>query len=254
MRIAFLSLFILFQTTLFSRIDSALVLKGTIFDADSLRPISDVHVVNKNKTLGTISNYRGAFTIDAHVGDTIVFSNIAFKYYYHCVTWADTAKYLKVVLETRDFMLDEVSIFTYELTTNVSKPLKMGRPMIPRNEDISDPKPIEGSLASPIDMVYAIFSKRQKQLRELQELRKKDAFRERLNQGSNHSILLEITGLSEAELQQVLFYCRYSRNYISTATDYELLVSLLMCFEEFQSIKTWEQSGSGGTFDRFGDD
>jgi hypothetical protein len=240
--------------SVFGKTDSTLVLKGVIFDSDSLQPISAVHVVNKNQTIGTISNHRGAFAIDARVGDTIVFSNISFQYYYHYVTWADTAKYLKILMITRDFMLDEVSIFTYELTTNAEKPIKMGSPMIPRSQDIPDPQPMEASFASPVDLIYSLFSKREKQLRALQELRKQDAFREKLNQGNNHSILLQVTGLTSEELEQVLFYCRYSQTYIRSATDYELLMSLLLCFEEYQSIKVREQSGSGNTFDRFVDE
>jgi hypothetical protein len=221
--------------------DSLFFLKGQVLAPDGKTPLPEVHVVNKNKTIGTITTARGLFSIDVHPGDTVVFSNISYKYVYHFVTAQDSSKSMRVVMEERNFMLDEVSIFTYELTTNQEKPMKMGRPMIPKSEDIKDPEPGSASLASPVDYIYQLFSNRERQLRALQELRKQDSFREQLNKGQNREVLLRLTGLSTEELEQMLFFCRYSRSYINHATDYELLISLLLCFEEYQSVRQREQ-------------
>lgn len=233
---------VLLSTSLMAQRDSIFTLKGRVFAPDSVTGLVEVHVINKNLTLGTVSNARGQFGIDVRIGDTVVFSNISYQYFYHFVKPADTLKQLLVVMQVRSFMLDEVSIFTYELSTNREKAMKKGQPMIPRNDKIKDPKPLEvNAIASPIDYIYSLFSNREQQLRALQELRKQDAFREQLNKGKNHQYLLQLTNLTEAELEQMLFFCRYSRTYISTASDYELLISLLSCFEEYESIKKREQ-------------
>ena len=47
-------------------------------DADS-KPISNVHVINLNSVVGTISNKEGVFEIDANVNDTLFFSYLGFK-------------------------------------------------------------------------------------------------------------------------------------------------------------------------------
>lgn len=232
----------LFSFTGWAQTDSTFVLSGRVLAPDSVTPVAEVHVINKNLTLGTLTNQRGQFHLDVRVGDTVVFSNISYQYAYHFVMATDSSKSLRVILQYRSFMLDEVSIFTYELTTNREKPMKMGQPMIPKTENIPDEKVMEvNALASPIDYVYNLFSNRAQQLRALQELRKQDAFREHLNKGKNHEHLLQLTRLTETELEQMLFFCRYSKHYISTATDYELLISLLSCFEEYESIRKREQ-------------
>ena len=35
-------------------------------------------------------------------------------------------------------------------------------------------------------------------------------------------------------MEEVLLFCRYNQNAIRTATDYELLVSLIQCYQEFE--------------------
>ena len=47
-------------------------------DADS-KPISNVHVINLNSVIGTISNNDGVFEINASVNDTLFFSYLGFK-------------------------------------------------------------------------------------------------------------------------------------------------------------------------------
>ena len=44
-------------------------------DADS-KPISNVHVINLNSVVGTISNKDGIFEIDANVNDTLFLSTL----------------------------------------------------------------------------------------------------------------------------------------------------------------------------------
>jgi hypothetical protein len=242
MRYLLLLLLLFFVGSVSAQLDSLFLLKGQVVAPDGKMPLPEVHVVNKNQTIGTVTNIRGMFALDVRPGDTVVFSNISFQYHYHFVTHQDSARAIRVVMKDRSFMLDEVSIFTYELTTNQEKPMKMGKPMIPRTEDIKDPEPKASSMfGSPVDYIYELFSKRQQQLRALQELKKQDAFREQLNKGKNREVLLQLTGLTVDELEQLLFFCRYSRNYINTASDYELLISLLSCFDEYQSVRQREQ-------------
>ena len=51
---------------------------------------------------------------------------------------------------------------------------------------------------------------------------------------------MNITGLSRDELESLLFFCKYSKTYIRTANDYEFLISLLSCYQEYIRIQEME--------------
>lgn len=53
-------------------------LTGAIVEGDSLKQLPFVHLTVKNKTVGTISNFEGFFSLVAQVGDTILFSSIGY--------------------------------------------------------------------------------------------------------------------------------------------------------------------------------
>lgn len=196
--------------------------------------LSEVHVINKNTSKGTISNANGRFRVNAAEGDTLVFSLLSYKYLYHTVSENDFETPLSIRLKKEEFLLDEVSIFSYKLTSNEPKAMKLRKPAVPADEDIREPGlPSPAGLANPIDALYQAFSNRIKQLKILEGYRERDRFQNKLEEGNNREILLKVTGMSPAQLKPFLFYCQMGPDFISSASDYELLMSLLRCYNEF---------------------
>ena len=85
-------------------------------DADS-KPISNVHVINLNSVVGTISNKDGVFEIDANVNDTLFFSYLGFKSIKVRVT-NDLIKFKnsKIKLTELAYALEEIIVTPYKLT------------------------------------------------------------------------------------------------------------------------------------------
>ena len=85
-------------------------------DADS-KPISNVHVINLNSVVGTISNKEGVFEIDANVNDTLFFSYLGFKSIKVRVT-NDLIRFknTKIKLTELAYALEEVIVTPYKLT------------------------------------------------------------------------------------------------------------------------------------------
>ena len=85
-------------------------------DADS-KPISNVHVINLNSVVGTISNKEGIFEIDANVNDTLFFSYLGFKSIKVRVT-NDLIKFKnsKIKLTELAYALEEIIVTPYKLT------------------------------------------------------------------------------------------------------------------------------------------
>jgi hypothetical protein len=216
-------------------------IRGRVITADSLKPVSDVHVINKNLLKGDLTNSKGEFSIEARPYDTLVFSNISFQYEYVFLGASFPLTGWQVKLRRRDFMLEEVSIFAYELTSNkdVEMPIKKST-VIPMDKDIKIPEPVPPTLMNPVDYLYDLFGNRPKQLRELSVLLAEEYYRTRLEQGTNRSILKQLTGLNDADLEAFVFFCKFSNTRIEHQTDYELLMSLLACFDEYQAQKELE--------------
>lgn len=63
----------------YSQVNNNIIqITGAIIEADSLQAMPFVHVTVKNKSVGTISNYDGLFSLVAQNGDTIQFSSVGF--------------------------------------------------------------------------------------------------------------------------------------------------------------------------------
>lgn len=209
-------------------------------NTDSTMLIPNTHVINKRNYAGTITNGIGEFMMAARVGDTLVFSNVSFQFYYYQVTGNEPDN-LIIKLRTRNFLLDEVSVTAYKLTSNDPKPMPVGKPMIPSNDEIRTPQAIAPTIGNPVDYLYYLFSRRAKQLERLRTLQMEDYYRQKLRQGNNRAILEQLTGLPKEELERFMFYCKYSDTYINTLNDYEFLISLLHCYDQYERDKAVEQ-------------
>lgn len=233
-----LILFVLFSPMLYSQTGTVW---GVVVNVEGAS-LSEVHVVNKHSLKGTITNVNGRFRLNAAVDDTLVFSLLSHKYLYYRVKESDFESPLRITLKKEDFLLDEVSIFSYKLTSNEPKAMKLRKPAVPEDEDIKEPGlPSPAGLANPIEAIYQAFSKRMKQLRILEGYKERDRFQNKLEEGNNRAILMRVTGMTQEELKPFLFFCQMGPDFIASATDYELLISLLVCYKEYVHNREMEE-------------
>jgi iron complex outermembrane receptor protein len=114
-------------------------ISGVIMDQISDEPLIGVNIsVTNNLNIGTISDYNGAFIINANVGDTLVFSYIGYQSQKLAITSQDN---LTIYLSESSKFLDEVVVIGYgavdknDLTGVVSK--------------VNEKDFLQGSLSSP---------------------------------------------------------------------------------------------------------
>ena len=226
---------------LFCASAEAQTLSGWVIDQKTLEVIPQVHVVNKRTYNGTVTDNDGFFEINLQAGDTMVFSNIAYKYYYFIYTDAkQPLTDVLVELEEQNYMLNEVSVFSYELTTNDPKEMKLNKPRIPSNDKIRDEQIINASPSNPAEFLYNLFGSKPKELRKLAELKAEDAYREKLKESNNRESVVDLTGLSRGELEAFMFYCKYAPVRMNTMNDYEFLRSVQYCYRQYIKEKELE--------------
>ena len=94
-------------------------LHGMLRDSTSL--LKNVHVVNLNTEKGTFSNDYGQYRIVVSLGDTIRFSSVEYETVKKTITdRIFFSKKLNLVLENKNYILNEVVVKEHDLTGNLS--------------------------------------------------------------------------------------------------------------------------------------
>lgn len=234
--------FLFFSFLIFSTPISGQELYGTIQDKETEETVPEVHVINKRTLKGTVSDRNGEFLINIEFGDTIVFSNISYKYLYF--VYNDSSATLEnalVEMEEQNYLLHEVSIFSYELTSNDPKEMKLEKPLYPSSDEISDGKIINASPSNPAEYLYNLFGSKPKQLRKLAILKAEEAYREKLKESNNRESVTTLTGLSKEELEAFMFYCKFTHVRMNHLNDYDFLIAVQRCYAQYVRDKELDE-------------
>ncbi|NVK29163.1 MAG: hypothetical protein HWE14_14010 [Flavobacteriia bacterium] len=221
------------------------VFEGFVRAGDNGEPVPQVYIVNLRTETSVLTNNLGFFSMDIETGDSLLLSHLAFSFTYYVIPDSISEdRHIAIIdMEPRNYLIDEVSVESYKLTTNKPRRMKLEEPNVPDVEDVEYPdgENVKPGFSSPVDLLYWYFGSRPRQLRELRRLQQEDAYREQLRAGSNREILIAITGLSPEELEAFAYFCKYGDQPISTINDYDLLVSLLNCYSEYLEFQEKEQ-------------
>ena len=220
-------------------------------DADS-KPISNVHVINLNSVVGTISNKEGVFEINANVNDTLFFSYLGFKSIKVRVT-NDLIKFKKSKIKLTElaYALEEIIVTPYKLTgyleidaknVPISKSYRYSIPGLPSKgyeAGSSNPGAISkifGAIFNPVDFLYNLFGKKPKQLKKLQLMKDDFRIRELLNTKFDRETLVELLQIEKFDIDEILRNCSYSESFIIGANDLQILEAISQCYEEFKLL------------------
>lgn len=220
-------------------------------DADS-KPISNVHVINLNSVVGTISNNKGVFEIDANVNDTLFFSYLGFKSIKVRVT-NDLIKFKnsKIKLTELAYALEEIIVTPYKLTgyleidaknVPISKSYRYNIPGLPsKGYEAGSRNPgalskVFGAIFNPVDFLYNLFGKKPKQLKKLQLMKDDFRIRELLSSKFDRETLVELLQIEKFDIDEILRNCSYSESFIVNANDLQILEAISQCYEEFKLL------------------
>ncbi|SHG22339.1 CarboxypepD_reg-like domain-containing protein [Salegentibacter echinorum] len=227
------------------------VVNGTVMNAANDKPIEKVHIVNLNQVKGAVSKDDGSFKLPATVNDTLYFSYLGFKSIKVRVT-NDWLKYgsVKVKMTELGIALEEVVLQPVTLTGY----LEIDAKNIPIYEnqrysisglnsgyEAGDNSPgavsrVIGAIFNPADLMHNIFGKKPRQMRKLRQMKENDEIRELLRKKFNRETLIALLQINEAEINELLQRCNYSKDYLKAANDLQILDALSGCYEEYKML------------------
>lgn len=244
-------LFLFFATAASFAQDSTSVVTGKILNAANDEPIDRVHVVNLNEVVGAVSAEDGSFEIAAKVNDTLYFSYLGFKPIRVRVTndWLRFGD-VKVKMTEIGFALEEVVVRPVQLTGY----LEIDAKNIPIFENhrysISglnsgyeggDKSPnavskVINAIMNPADALYNIFGRQPQQMRKLREMQEDDEIRRLLQTKFDRQTLMAVLQIDRFDIEEVLGRCNYSKAFIQTANDLQILEAMSGCYEEYKVL------------------
>lgn len=227
------------------------VIKGIVVNASTDMPMDNVHVLNLNQVLGTITNPKGEFEISAKANDTLYFSYLGFKSFSVLVT-NDMLKFqnTKISLTELAYALEDVVVRPFQLTGYLeidSKNIPISN--APRysisglnigyeggKRSTTGVASVLGALFNPADLLHKLFGKKPKQMKKLRQMQENDEIRNLLTTKFDRETLAAMLQVDITEIGDILRYCNYSDEFIKTANDLQILDAISACYEEYRVL------------------
>ncbi len=229
----------------------SMTFEAIVLNAQSGTPLQSVHVINLNKVIGTITDNKGKFSIEASVNDTLYFSYLGFKSQKIRVT-NDMFKFqdTKISLTELAYALEEVIVRPYQLTGYLEIDVKnlpintayqysiSGLPVSYEagNKNPSAVTKVLGAILNPADLLRNLFGKQPNQMKKLRKIKEDDEIRNLLASKFDRETLTELLQLEKVDIDDILANCNYSKSFIRTANDLQILDAISSCYEEYKVL------------------
>lgn len=242
---------LLFSFVFFSLQAQTDEISATIVNAQTQEALESVHIINLSQIKGTITNKEGKFTIPAVANDTLLLSYLGFKTIKVRVTNDMFAfKDTQIALTELAYALEEVVLKPYQLTgyleidikklpvdssfqysisgLNVSYESGKRRP--------SSVSKVLGAILNPADLLRNLFGKKPRQMRKLRQMKEDDYIKDLLATKFDRETLIALLQIEEVDIQDILSNCNYSKSFIKTANDLQILDAISGCYEEYKVL------------------
>ncbi|HEA22464.1 hypothetical protein LCGC14_1996870 [marine sediment metagenome] len=222
-----------------------------VINAQNEKAMGSVHVLNLNQVIGTITNEQGEFSIAAAVNDTLYISFLGFKPQKIRIT-NDMFKFkdTKISLTELAYALEEVIVRPYQLTGYLEIDVKnvpvndafqysisgLSVGYESGNKSTSAVTKVLGAILNPADLLRNLFGKQPNQMKKLRKMKEDDQIRDLLASKFDREILMEMLQIEKVDIQDILNNCNYSKSFITTANDLQILDAISSCYEDFKVL------------------
>lgn len=233
--------------------------EGVIIDSQTNGPIDNVNIVNLNQVIGTSTNSKGEFKLKAKVNDTLHLTYVGYKSIKVRVT-NDWLKFgsSKITLTELALALEEIVVNELQLTGYLELDIKQVQVNTNYRYSISglstgyeagnnkSPNTISkvlGSIFNPLDFLYNTFSRKGNELKKLKQMKKDDEIRNLLASRFDRETLMVLLQLTRVDLDEIVSQCNYSKDFINSANDLQMLDAISQCYEEYKVLSRDRKRG-----------
>ncbi len=228
-------------------------IKGTITRADNGRPLESVNVVNLTQVIGTATNTSGEFEIRAKANDTLHLSYLGYKSIKVRVTndWINLGLTPTIEMTELALALEKVVVNQLRLTGYLEVDIKQvpirrntrysisGLPTTGYEGGRNTPNMVTkvlGAIFNPADFLHNIFGKKPREMRKLRQMKKDDEIRNILASRFDREMLTALLNVDKVDLDLLVSECNYSKEFIQSANDLQILDAISECYEEYKVL------------------
>ncbi len=210
-----------------------IVLKGKVMDETKSAVIFPV-IANKTKNTGMMANPDGTFQMMIDKSDTILVSSIGYFLQKICLKdssiTSDTFA-LNIYLKKNIQTLKEVTVFDVKSIKELQKQKEaLGEKNTNTYKNVN-------ALESPFTALYEMFSKTEKQKREVEKLENNDRRNAFLKELLRNYISYEILDMPDEQLEDFIDFMGLNDEYIKTVSDYDLAAYITAAYERYKRYK-----------------
>lgn len=226
--------------------------KGIVISTTTNQPLENVNIVNLNLVKGTSTDERGAFEMLAKVNDTLHLSYLGYKSIKVRVT-NDWIKFGETKIEMTELALalEEIVVRQLKLTGYLEVDIKQ----VPiksnyrysisglstagyeaGNNSRGGVSKVLGSIFNPADFLFSMFGKKPKELKKLRQMKEDDEIRNLLATRFDREMLMVLLQVDRVDLDEIVSQCNYSKDFIDTANDLQILDAINECYEEYKVL------------------
>ncbi|MFT4032716.1 MAG: hypothetical protein QM669_09880 [Siphonobacter sp.] len=210
---------------------------GVALNDSTLKPINLAKIVNLRTQDVTRTNKSGTFLLMARTGDLLRLT---------CTTCEETTIVVDstgndTAIRVRQFgftgdgtTLNEVEVVgksEAELKHEIEETLKA--PAARKNLSTDQ---VLGMATSPISLLYELFSKRAKGLRQLAVFQQEDRKHKLAETRYNESFVSQVTKLEGAELERFMKFCPVPDDFVLRASEYDLIQKVKDCYHRYKLL------------------
>lgn len=231
----------------------AVKIKAKISNGVSKKDIAGVTVINKTKSITSVSDDAGFFEILVSPSDLLFFSHISYENVKLEITqnWINSKS--KIIFLNEKINEIEPVLITELILTGY---LEIDTKLIPVNENhrfniaglnlgyepgMKAPRATENilnSLSNPVDLVYNLFNTKRRDLDKLLEIKKDENFKKLLSQQTDREAISMLLQLDKSEIAKILEKCNYSKVFIDSASDLQVLDALAIAYSDYLVLKS----------------
>ncbi len=227
------------------------IINGKVLSASNNTSLQNVHIVNLNTVKGALTGSEGEFSIRASVNDTLYFSYLGFKSIRVRVTndWIKFGE-IRIKMTELSIALEEVVVRPIQLTGYVEIDAKiipiydnyryriagLGSGYEGGNTQPGAISKVLNSIFNPADFLYNVFGKRPHQMKKLRKMKDDDEIRALLQSKFDRETLMAVLQLERVDIDEILNNCSYSKDFIRSANDLQILDAISECYEEYRIL------------------
>ncbi|MCB0444134.1 MAG: carboxypeptidase-like regulatory domain-containing protein [Gelidibacter sp.] len=241
--------FLCFTTLCISQNDTTV--KGIVMSTSTNAPLESVNIVNLNQVIGTSTDSEGAFEIKAQVNDTLHLSYLGYKSIKVRVTndWikfgTTKIEMTEVALALEEVVVNQLKLTGYLKVDINQVPIKtnyrysisgLSTTGYEAGNNTGAVNKVLGAIFNPADFLYSMFGKKPNELRKLKKMKQDDEIRNILANRFDREMLTALLQIDRLDLDEIVSQCNYSKDFIKTANDLQILDAISECYEEYKVL------------------